>query len=75
MYTNQEKHEADLNLIGLSTKDVHKQQIAVKAGAARDTSAAKDVKEQRERRPPVTLESDAVYEGEWIGENRDGYGK
>lgn len=29
----------------------------------------------REKRAPVTLESEAVYEGEWLNELRDGHGK
>jgi hypothetical protein len=28
----------------------------------------------RERRPPFTFKSGAVYEGEWRGNMRDGYG-
>ena len=28
----------------------------------------------REKRPPKTFEDGSVYDGEWIGENKDGYG-
>ncbi len=28
----------------------------------------------REKRPPKTFKSGAIYEGEWIGVLRDGYG-
>lgn len=30
--------------------------------------------EKREKRPPYTFSSGAVYEGEWVGNVRDGYG-
>ena len=29
---------------------------------------------KREKRPPFQFENGIVYEGEWIGNNRDGYG-
>ncbi len=36
---------------------------------------AGDLKEQkREKRPPYTFQSGAIYEGEWYGGNRDGFG-
>lgn len=30
---------------------------------------------QRIRKPPVTLPTGAIYEGEWKNDMRDGYGK
>ena len=30
---------------------------------------------ERTKFPPVTLEKDTVYEGEWLKGKRDGYGK
>lgn len=29
---------------------------------------------KREKREPYTFKSGAIYEGEWVGNQRDGYG-
>ena len=70
------QHNRDQEIHGLTVvkQETHKPQ-AVKASASDAAAGRGASKDQRQMRGPVTLESEAVFEGEWLNELRDGMGK